>query len=205
MQTLAVAVSLGVNLSRCKPAEMQTASTANQRHCKPAGLHPLRSAISAVLRRIVVFSWALKIDPARSANLQTVQTSVCTETLARFCGAAPRSSRGAGRTRRPCGSPSDLVGRCCGEGVALQGACRPWGKRYTASGGCVAPKTQGFCGPTDSLTTDYVTLLDAAVSSWMRGGCPLSSTTMIVNACRQRRHAVGRTQPSSWQITFHGT
>lgn len=71
MQTLAVAVSLGANLIGCKPSEVQTASDANLRHCKPAGLHPLRSAISAALRRIVVFSWTLKIDPARSANLLT--------------------------------------------------------------------------------------------------------------------------------------
>jgi hypothetical protein len=138
-------------------------------------------------------------------TLQTLQTSIRVLTVAGFCGAAPRLSRGAGRTRRPFGARFDLLGRCCGEGVTLQGACRPWGKRYTASGGCVAPKKRGFCDPAYPLTTNYVTLLDAAVSSLMRGGCPLSSTTMIVNACRQRRHAVCRAQPSSWQITFHGT
>mgnify|MGYP003390001814 CR=1 FL=1 len=42
---------------------------------------------------------------------QTVQTSVCSQTVAGFCGVAPRSRRGAGRTRRPCGSGSDLVGQ----------------------------------------------------------------------------------------------
>ena len=84
-------------------------------------------------------------------------------------------------------------------------ACRAWGQRYTANGDDVALRTSTFYVPARSSTTAYVTLRDAAVSSLMRGGFPLSSTTIIVNACRQRRHAVGRAQPSSLQITFQGT
>ena len=190
-------------------------------------------------------------------TVQTLQTSIRVLTLARFCGAAPRSGRVAGRTRRPCGATSVLVGQRCDGAKTTSVAMRKqpanphrnalqcgWfrhvasrydalrframhpfsqqapsasvdgclrvvasacGINYSDHGGVVAYVLQGFCDPAPSLATACVTLRDAAVSSAMRGGCPLSSTTINVSACRQRRHAVGRAQPSCLQITFHGT
>lgn len=49
-------------------------------------------------------------------TLQTVQTSICVQTVARFCGAAPRCCRAAGRTHRRCGSISVLLGQHRGAG-----------------------------------------------------------------------------------------
>ena len=165
---------------------------------------------------------------------QRLQTSIRVLTLARFCGAAPRSGRGAGRTRRPSGSTSVLVGqRCDGAkttSVAMRkqpanphrnklrcgwfrhvasryGALRframhpsspqapsasvdgclrvvasAWGIKYSGHGAVVACVSLGFFDPAASLATACVTLRDAAVSSAMRGGCPLSSTTINVSA-----------------------
>ena len=58
----------------------------------------------------------------RAANLQTlqpVQTSVCSLTVAGFCGSAARFRRGSGRTPRPCGSTSVLAGLPDDVGVAV--------------------------------------------------------------------------------------
>ena len=167
-------------------------------------------------------------------TLQTMQTLFRVLTVAGFCGAAPRSGRVAGRTRRPCGATSVLVGqRCdgakttsvamrkqpahphrntlqCGwfrhvasrydalrfralhpsspqaPSASVDGCLRvvasAWRIKYSDHGGVVAPVSQRFCDPAASLATACVTLLDAAVSSAMRGGWPLSSTTINVSA-----------------------
>lgn len=113
---------------------------------------------------------ARKPPGANRKPLQTVQTSVCGQTVAGFCGVAPRCCSATGRTRRPRGSPSDLVGRCCIEGVALQDACRPWGTRYTAIKGRAALETREVYAPTYLLAAACVTLRNSAMSSPTRVG-----------------------------------
>ena len=125
-----VQTSSSANLVKCKPESVQTCQSANlmckPHRCKPdVQTSPVQTRqvctcgetrISAVLQKTPRFREILNIQPGWRCNLQTcqpVQTSFRALTVARFCGAAPRSGRGAGRTRRPSGSTSVLVGQRC--------------------------------------------------------------------------------------------
>lgn len=195
-----------------------------------------------------------------TANLQTrkpAQTSVCSQTVARFRGSAARCCCATGRTRRPCGSTVVLVGQIDDVDVAvaqrLQGRCS---ENITCIGreircdttACVALRDATILRcttiPKPLLSRDLLAAEEhdhrsgkdtlelekcfidfrgvlrcdvsacaalrhltscCGIASTMRGGWPLSCTTISVSACRQRRQAVGLEQCCASQIARHGT